>query len=177
MTLASALQTFATRVATEFKAIRTEMAALPGGGGGGDITDSGEKRHALIVITPGTTAPTAVGFAVTAVGTATGMTNFSGSLVSTTPRISYQANTAATTAVAGWKATQPTVVLGATSSIIGGFKYRVRFAHSMSAPTTKRAFVGLRDTTAATPTDVNPSSIINCIGLGWDSGDTNMSMT
>lgn len=35
MSLVSQITTFATRVAAEFKAIRTEMAAISGGGGSG----------------------------------------------------------------------------------------------------------------------------------------------
>jgi hypothetical protein len=41
------------------------------------------------------------------------------------------------------------------------------------ATATNRAFVGMANTTAA-PTDVEPSSITNMCGMGWDAADTNI---
>jgi hypothetical protein len=43
------------------------------------------------------------------------------------------------------------------------------------ATATTRGFFGLRGSSAA-PTDVNPSTLTNIVGLGWDSGDTNLSI-
>ena len=43
------------------------------------------------------------------------------------------------------------------------------------ATTTNRAFCGLTNSTAA-PTDVEPSTILNQVGMGWDAADTNIQM-
>jgi hypothetical protein len=43
------------------------------------------------------------------------------------------------------------------------------------ATATTRGFFGLRGASAA-PTDVNPSTLTNIVGLGWDSGDSALSI-
>ena len=41
------------------------------------------------------------------------------------------------------------------------------------ATTTNRAFFGLAAVTSA-PTDVEPSTTVNCVCMGWDAADTNI---
>ncbi len=51
---------------------------------------------------------------------------------------------------------------------------RCRWGNATGAATaTNRAFCGLSNSTAA-PTDVEPSSLFNTIGMGWDATDANV---
>lgn len=55
-----------------------------------------------------------------------------------------------------------------------GFYVRFHWGIAAGATiTTSRAFCGLVNSTAA-PTDVEPSSLLNMIGMGWDAADTNV---
>jgi len=56
----------------------------------------------------------------------------------------------------------------------GGFRYVCRFGPATGVATaTSRLFTGMRASLSA-PTDVQPSTQTNCLGVGWDSADTNM---
>ena len=55
----------------------------------------------------------------------------------------------------------------------GGFYMTTRWGVS-SNTALQRAYVGLRDTTAATSVTISPSAMTNCIICGWDSGDANL---
>jgi hypothetical protein len=58
----------------------------------------------------------------------------------------------------------------------GGFLFMARFGGSDAAAVAQaRTFVGLVNTTGAIG-NVNPSTLINCIGVGSDSGDANLSL-
>ena len=54
-----------------------------------------------------------------------------------------------------------------------GFKVTMRGGPDTGTSTaTDRFFMGLKP--AANPTDVNPSTLANIVGMGWDSADTNV---
>lgn len=58
----------------------------------------------------------------------------------------------------------------------GGFVYRQTVGVAIDATNaTHRAFIGMSAATAA-PTDVTLSTLVNVLGVGWDSGDANVSV-
>jgi hypothetical protein len=89
-------------------------------------------------------------------------------------RIEALVTVAATTAVAGWRGAAAQFGVGGAAAGDGGFHFVCRFGPATGvATTTNRCFVGMANTTAA-PTDVQPSTITNIVGLGWDAADTNI---
>jgi hypothetical protein len=64
-------------------------------------------------------------------------------------------------------------VVRGNASNIGGFFYKYTFAVETSVASS-RQFVGLRGLTTTPTTGTEPSSFVNCVILGWDSGDANM---
>lgn len=88
-------------------------------------------------------------------------------------RIEYLVTVAAATAIAGFRSPQVNWYLGNAVNL-GGFLYNCRWGNATGgATTTSRAFVGLANSTAA-PTDVQPSSLVNIVGMGWDAADANI---
>ncbi len=124
---------------------------------------------------PNTTAPSLMGCsALTAVGTATASATAVTSQFTYTPRVEYLVTTAAATAVAGFRHTNGLVTVGGGSATLGGFHFVGRWGPATGvATTTNRAFFGMANTTAA-PTDVEPSTTVNCIAMGWDAADANI---
>lgn len=106
--------------------------------------------------------------ALTATGTATAKNYAVTSLHTRTTGVDYLVTTAATTAVAGYRA--------ATNiyRVVDGFHhiFRVAPATGTTALPSNRFFCGL-STSAAAPTDVDPSTLTNSVGVGYSSVDTN----
>lgn len=118
----------------------------------------------------GTVGPTAVGTATAVAAIAT--TNY----VSRVPRLEYLVTVAATTAIAGYRGTIQMVTVGGAGATEGGFVYISRWGPATGvATTTNRAFCGLRNIVSAS-TDVEFSTFINCVGMGWDAADANIQM-
>jgi hypothetical protein len=115
-----------------------------------------------------------LGLVISATGTATAANIATTNIHTAMRRLEYAATTAATTAVAGWRATALQYHIGSPSSIYGGFFLVCRFARSrgVAANATLRAFTGLSSETANL-TDVNPTAYANVLGVGCDSTDTN----
>jgi hypothetical protein len=113
-----------------------------------------------------------VGLTLTAAGTATAANVATTNLHTAMRRIEYLVTTAATTAVAGFRHAAAQWFMG--SGALGGFHFVCRFgpATGSAANTARRGFVGLSASVAA-PTDVNPSTLANIIGVGCDSTDAN----
>jgi hypothetical protein len=64
--------------------------------------------------------------------------------------------------------------VGGAAAGLGGFQLVWRWGPATGVATaTHRAFVGMRNITAA-PTDVNPSTLGAIVGMGYDSADTNI---
>jgi hypothetical protein len=122
------------------------------------------------------TAPLALGIAApTAAGTATAVNVATTGIAAQTKRLRYQVSPASATAVAGWRLGVAQFWLG-NGSGLGGFNLVQRFVPGGNGtPSTQRMFVGIGSSTAA-PTDVQPSSITNIIGVGADAADTNLFM-
>jgi hypothetical protein len=113
--------------------------------------------------------------ALTATGTATASNVATTNLHTMMKRLDYLVTVAATTAVAGWRSTAPMWCLG-NAALIGGFHYVCRWGPATGVATaTTRAFVGFTVATAA-PSDVEPSSLVSMVGMGWDAADTNIQM-
>lgn len=115
----------------------------------------------------GTTISAIGGPALTATGTATSAPWAAASLHTRVQRVDYLVTAAATTAVAGYR------VAAATWRMADGFHWIFRTCPATGATvSTRRCFIGLAASTAA-PTDVNPSTLLNVLGLGYDAADTN----
>jgi hypothetical protein len=111
--------------------------------------------------------------ALTATGTATAASVAVTNRHTLMRRLEYLVTTAAATAVAGFRSTVAQFLRGSNAGD-GGFHYVCRFGPATGVATaTNRAFVGMGVSTAA-PTDVEPSSIVNILGMGWDAADTNI---
>lgn len=111
--------------------------------------------------------------ALTATGTATAANVATTNLYSSMRRTDYLVTVASTTAVAGWRSAAALWWRGNAANL-GGFHFICRWANATgAATTTNRCFVGLANSTAA-PTDVEPSSQTNIIGVGWDAADANI---
>ena len=115
----------------------------------------------------GFTAPTVTGFTATARNVAT--TN----LFTRMRRLGYVTATTVGT-VGQWRINAQQFTVGGVSGL-GGFTYIVRFGISDAATVAgARMFMGMRS--SATPTNVEPSTLTNCIGLGHGASDTNMKL-
>lgn len=112
--------------------------------------------------------------ALTSTGTATAANVATTNLHTWQKRVEFLVTVAATNAVAGWWYSAAQWAVGGTTALAGGFHYVCRWGPATGvSTTTNRAFVGMANSTAA-PTDVEPSTQVNCCGVGWDAADTNM---
>jgi hypothetical protein len=114
-----------------------------------------------------------IGFAAGSVqGTATGVSPSSTSFFTRAPRVTYvSAGTAGS--FSSWYQGIGTVTLGVSGTPnFGGFYYVTRFgiADTVAAP---RTFIGL-SSTGTTPSNVEPSTLINSIGVGQGAANTNL---
>jgi len=124
---------------------------------------------------PGAATLQGRGITLSATGTTTAYTVANTNRITAIPAVEALVTTASTAVVAGFRTSSLSFRLGR----IDGFgllyvRTLVRNATGGATPTT-RGFFGLRASSAA-PTDVNPSTLTNIIGLGWDSGDINLSI-
>lgn len=98
----------------------------------------------------------------------------SGTMADAVARLAYEATVPATNAVAGFRSADAIFYRGSSGGKLGGFHFVWRFGPSVGAASnaTRRGFCGLSSVTAA-PTDVDPSTIANILGVGCDAADTN----
>lgn len=88
-------------------------------------------------------------------------------------RLELLAATASPTAVAGFRSTSAIWTIGGDDGD-GGFTFVCRFGIATGASNANHVcFAGMSSVVAA-PTSVQPSSLSNNIGLGWDSTDANL---
>lgn len=122
---------------------------------------------------PNGNALTFQGFQISTTGTATG-----NSISSSTPyraqhKYEYLVTTASTTAVAGVRGGYDQFREG-TDAHNGGFEYAISWGPATGVATsTARAFAGVRNSPSA-PTDVNPSTLTEIAGMGYDGTDANI---
>lgn len=124
-----------------------------------------------------TNAVTAVGFSrPTALGTLTAAVVTTTNKYTRTPRAEYLVTTAATTAVCAARGTNNVVTVGGASAGLGGFRMSMIWGPATGCTiSTHRAFAGLAVISSA-PTDVDPSTTVNCVAMGWDAADANVQM-
>jgi hypothetical protein len=124
---------------------------------------------------PGVATLQGRGITLTATGTATAYNVANTNRITAIPAVEALVTTAAANAVAGFRINALPFRLGQIGEA-GGLYLRALVRNATGGATaTSRGFFGLRGSNAA-PTDVNPSSLVNIIGLGWDSGDANLSI-
>lgn len=114
------------------------------------------------------------GLTLSATGTATTRNIVAGTTIAeAVARITYE-GTQSLNAVAGYRSTAAVFYRGSSGGKLGGFHFVWRFGPSVgfASDATRRSFCGFTSTTTA-PTDVNPSTIANCLGVGCDAADTN----
>jgi hypothetical protein len=111
-------------------------------------------------------APTVTGF------TATSRVVSTSNLFMRLRRLGYV--TSATAGQVGqWRHATAQYTVGSPSTNLGGFHYVIRFGISDAAAVAgARMFKGMRN--VATPTNVEPSTLTNCIGIGHGAADTNL---
>jgi len=122
-----------------------------------------------------TTVPVAYGIAApTATGTATTRTVATTNAVTQQRRLGY-VSAAGAGSLAGFRTAAAQFFRGSGAGL-GGFHLIIRFAPSDAAAVAgARMFVGLFATTTA-PTNVNPSTLLNTVGVGADTADTSLSV-
>lgn len=127
-------------------------------------------NYALFMPAVGTTV-TNVGMSPATAGTATGLNVAAGSRLTRMKRVAYRITTAATTAVASWRNNAAQLSIGGGNAWEGGF-WGVMHGGPDTGVTnaSHRFFMGLGDTLA--PTDVNPSTLLRIVGIGYDAADT-----
>jgi hypothetical protein len=115
----------------------------------------------------------AAAVALTATGTATAAAFALTNDHTKAAGVEHLVTVAATTAVAGFREAANSFWLGNAAGD-GGFSYHCTFGPATGvATTTHRMFVGMTTSTAA-PTDVEPSSLLNMFGVGYDAADANL---
>ena len=124
---------------------------------------------------PGAPHGTGPGFSLTATGTATALGIATTNRVTMNPVLEALVTVASNTAVAGVRRSAWMFARGDIGGA-GGFFISCRWRPATGQTiATHRAFAGAMGTIVA-PTDVNPSTRPNIIGMGWDSGDANVQM-
>ncbi len=127
--------------------------------------------------TPASNSTAAVldGFpAVSAQGTATAFNWAATSRRTRMAMIEYLNGTASTTAIAGLRTSVARWTVGAATAGDGGFHLFCTWGTATgiaATSATHRGFCGLR---TGNPSDANPSSLANIVGMGWDSADANL---
>lgn len=138
---------------------------------------TGLDHYGAIVWRPqiNTTTINAIGVAApTATGTATAAATANTNVYTYTPKVEYVSAAAAVNAIAGFYGTERVVSIGGQTAGNGGFRFSGKFGIATAATNvTHRAFFGLTNSIAA-PTDVEPSTLISCVGIGYDSADANI---
>ncbi|NJM82179.1 MAG: hypothetical protein HC844_06510, partial [Tabrizicola sp.] len=112
------------------------------------------------------------GTAVSTGGTATQAAVTAGRIYTQMKRLYYRVTTAATTAVSFLRFTNRQYFVGGASAELGGFFSVINWGPDTGVTNgSHRAFAGMNQTNSS---DVEPSSLNNMIGMGWDSGDANI---
>ena len=119
---------------------------------------------------------TSLGVALTVIGTATATTLATTNIHTVKRHLEYLVTVATVGAIAGYRSNVGFCTVGNNAAGVGGFLYESEWGPTTGvANTTKRGLTGL-SASVATPSDVNPSTLTNQIGMGCDAGDTNWQM-
>lgn len=191
MSLAQRVSDAMTRIATEVK-----TRSLPAGGSDGQVLLKsgatpyvaawGERfatrtfkdtllgRHAgYLLPKAGVTGLDQVGMVnLTATGTQTALAPATTNAYTRLRGLEILAAAAATNAVAGYRVPNAQLIRGDSASV-GGFYSAQLWGPAQGLVLNNRGYCGLTAATTA-PTDVNPSTLVNAIGMGWDSADNDI---
>jgi hypothetical protein len=133
----------------------------------------GSKRMKWHIGNGNGTGVSTVGWTITAVGTATTANVATTNRHTQSAGVEYLVTTPSTSAIAGFRETATQQFFG-NSAGNGGFYFVCRFGPATGVATsTTRLFVGM-GASASAPTDVEPSSLLNQCGVGWDAADANI---
>ena len=133
----------------------------------------GQRRIQQLVANGESTTVTQIGTTVSTVGTATAAATASTNIHTMSKRVEVAVTVASTTAVAALRTAALQHFMG--TSTVGGYFLVLRYGPSRGVSTaTHRSFAGMWGSGSA-PTDVNPSTLTDMIGFGYDgTGDTNI---
>lgn len=140
------------------------------------VSNDFKRRLAMSVASPSNTSLTQVGFNLSTIGTATGAGPAATNVHTIHSRLDYLVTTAAATAIAGVRTNGSAFLWQGDGSLpgMGGYRVALRWGPATGVATaTQRAFAGVQGGNG-TPTDVEPSSRTNVLGMGWDAADTNV---
>ncbi len=141
------------------------------------IPEEGGANHwrGVFAAFPGANTLQGRGIVLLTTGTATAYAVANTNRIAAIPAVEVLVTMAANNAVAGLRTNVLPFRLGQVGG--EGFLYLRTLVRNATggAIATTRGFFGLRGVNAA-PTDVNPSTLTNIVGLGWDSGDANLSV-
>ena len=155
---------------------RRDLPAFIGASGAARVLQSAIALGKIGVWQPGgnsTTVPGLFGMmALTALGTAANRGIATTNALTRQKRLGY-VSAAAINSFAGIRLGAGQVTLGDGAGL-GGFDIVHHFAITDAVlVTTARTFVGIANSSAA-PTDVEPSTLLNCVGVGHGAADTNL---
>lgn len=132
------------------------------------------KSVALWLPVPNGNTMSTVGVSGTPQGTATLRQPTATNMATAARRIGYVSGATASQ-TGGFRATSTFLWRGSAAGL-GGFFVGLRFSWSDAAlVATGRGFAGIYGTVGV-PTDVNPSTLVNALGIGCDNGDANMQL-
>jgi hypothetical protein len=139
--------------------------------------DISQYNHIYWNAIPNGSTLTSIGLAtMTNTGTATAANIATTNKYTYTPRLDMLVTTAATTAVAGYRAPVALVTIGGPAAGVGGFECKIVGGPATGVATaTSRYFMGMVAGVTA-PTDVEPSTVQNIFGVGYDAADTNLQL-
>ncbi|NVN87000.1 MAG: DUF2793 domain-containing protein [Rhodopseudomonas sp.] len=137
-----------------------------------DIKDARRRQPMQWSPRPGSTTLDMVGLTATITGTATAVAPSAGNLFLSSPRIDFNSAGSAG-ASAGANGAALTFWRGNGASL-GGFYLLIRFGIE-TFQSTSRLFAGLYSSASAIG-NVNPSTLLNLIGVGFDSSDATLSL-
>jgi hypothetical protein len=117
---------------------------------------------------------TNMGIATAATGTSTGANVATTNRHTRMRRHEWLVTTASTSAVVGFRCSATQWTVNGSTAGDGGFHMVMRWGPATGVSNgSHRAFAGMRNSTAA-PTDVNPSTLVNICGMGYDAADANI---
>ena len=127
----------------------------------------------FVQATYGTNTLFAMGAATTVISTITAKNYADTDAYTRSPGVEYLVGTAATSAIAALRFTVARFQVGGSAAGRGGFRAFMKGSTATgSNVASHRFFMGFW--TATVPTDVNPSTLTNIFGIGYDSADTNL---
>jgi hypothetical protein len=131
--------------------------------------------HGVYSAFPGTNTLQGRGIILTVIGTTAAYIPVNTNRITAIPAVEALVSSAVSTNVAGFRINALPFRLGGIDG--AGLLYlRTLVRNAIGGTTaTTRGFFGLRASSWA-PSDVNPSTFTDIVGLGWDSGDTSLSI-